>query len=97
MRVAAALCLALSLAMASAGVAAPRIVLPEKLQQSALLCLGEALKLCPDALAARDHGLSCILGKRRLLSQPCRSVYDQGIRLLKGQDIHIDLRHPAAK
>jgi hypothetical protein len=59
-----------------------------------MLCLGEALRLCPNALAAKDHGLSCIRGKRRLLSVPCRGVYDQGVRLLEGGDLHLVLRPP---
>ncbi len=90
------LSLVMVLAATSACLAAPMIVIPRKLQQSAVLCLGEALRLCPNALAAKDHGVSCILGKRRSLSRPCQTVYDQGVRLLRGQDIHIDLRRPAA-
>ncbi len=74
--------------------AAPRIAIPPQLQQSAVLCLGEALRLCPNALAAKDHGASCIIGKRRLLSAPCRTVYDQGLRFLAGQDVHLTLRPP---
>ena len=84
----------LSSAPASAG---PRIAVPPQLRQSALQCLGEALRLCPNALAAKDHGLSCILGKRRLLSASCRSVYDQGLRLLDGQDVHLTLRQPRSR
>ena len=72
--------------------AAPRIVLPPALQQAALLCLGEALRLCPDALKAKDHGISCIKTKRHLLSVPCRGVYDQGVSFLHGGDVHLDLR-----
>ena len=72
--------------------AAPRIALPPGLQQAALLCLGEALRLCPDALKAKDHGISCIKTKRHLLSVPCRSVYDQGVSFLRGGDVHLDLR-----
>ena len=84
------------LLFAPTAVAGPRIVIPEELQNSALLCLGEALRLCPNALAAKDHGVSCILGKRRLLSRPCRALGDQGVRLLNGQDVHLHLRQPAA-
>ena len=72
--------------------AAPRIALPPGLQQAALLCLGEALRLCPDALKAKDHGISCIKTKRHLLSVPCRGVYDQGVSFLRGGDVHLDLR-----
>ena len=72
--------------------AAPRIVLPPALQQAALLCLGEALRLCPDALKAKDHGISCIKTERHLLSVPCRGVYDQGVSFLHGGDVHLDLR-----
>ena len=72
--------------------AATRIVLPPGLQQAALLCLGEALRLCPDALKAKDHGISCIRDKRQLLSVPCRGVYDQGVSFLRGGDVHLDLR-----
>ena len=50
--------------------------------------------MCPNALAAKDHGVSCIVGKRRLLSAPCRTVYDQGIHLLNGGDLHLVLRPP---
>lgn len=88
------LCLTVALAASSPAIAAPSIAIPPELRQSAMLCLGEALRLCPDALAAKDHGVSCIRGKRRLLSTPCRSVYDQGVRLLKGGDVHIQLRAP---
>ncbi len=70
----------------------PRIALPPALQQAAFLCLGEALRLCPDALKAKDHGISCIKTKRHLLSVPCRGVYDQGVSFLKGGDVHLDLR-----
>ena len=90
------LCLTAALAMSSSALAAPPIAIPPALRQSAMLCLGEALRLCPDALAARDHGVSCILGKRRLLSAPCRGVYDQGVRLLAGGDLHLRLRPPKA-
>lgn len=82
------------LADASPGWAAPRIAVPPELRRSAMLCIGEALRLCPDALAAPDHGLSCIRGKRRLLSAPCRTVYDQGLRVLAGGDLHLQLRPP---
>ena len=75
-------------------VATPKIAIPEGLKQSAMTCFAEALRLCPGALAAKDHGVSCIVGKRRLLSRPCQSVYDQALRLLNGQDVHIDLRPP---
>jgi hypothetical protein len=87
-------CLTAVLAVSAPALGAPSIAVPPQLRQSAMLCLGEALRLCPDALAAKDHGVSCILGKRRLLSAPCRNVYDQGVRLLKGGDIHIQLRPP---
>ena len=72
--------------------AAQHFVLPPGLQQAAILCLGEALRLCPNALAAQDHGIACIRGKRRLLTKTCRTVYDQGLSLLKGGDVHLDLR-----
>ena len=72
--------------------APPHIALPPGLQQAALLCLGEALRLCPDALKAKDHGITCIKDKRHLLSVPCRTVYDQGVSFLKGGDVHLDLR-----
>ncbi len=91
------LCFVMASAMTSNCLAASSIVIPKALQQSAVLCLGEALRLCPNALAAKDHGVSCILGKRRALSRPCQTVYDQGLRLLGGQDIHIELRRPAAR
>jgi len=92
------LCFVMASAMTSTTcLAAPTIAVPKALQQSALLCLGEALRLCPNALAAKDHGVSCILGKRRALSRPCQTVYDQGLRLLGGQDVHIELRRPAAR
>ena len=87
-------CLTVALAAPAPALAAPPIAIPPALRQSAMTCLGEALRLCPNALAARDHGLSCILGKRRLLSAPCRSVYDQGLRLLGGGDVHLRLRPP---
>ena len=89
-----ALLILLSLACAAPALAAPRIAVPPQLRQSAMLCLGEALRLCPDALASKDHGLSCIVGKRRLLTAPCRSVYDQGLNFLQGRDVHLTLRPP---
>ena len=88
------LCLTLLLAAAPPAIAASRIAIPPQLQQSAMLCLGEALRLCPNALASKDHGVSCIVGKRRLLSAPCRTVYDQGVHLLEGGDLHLQLRPP---
>jgi hypothetical protein len=88
------LSIALVLATAAPAFAAPRIAIPPGLQQSAVLCLGEALRLCPNALSAKDHGLSCILGKRRMLTAPCRTVYDQGLKFLGGQDVHLTLRPP---
>lgn len=88
------LCFIAALAAASPACAAPSLAIPPELRQSAMLCLGEALRLCPDALAAKDHGVSCILGKRRLLSAPCRSVYNRGVRLLGGGDLHLRLRPP---
>ena len=90
------LCLIAALATPSLAFAAPRIAVPPELQRSAMLCLGEALRLCPSALAAKDHGISCILGKRRMLSAPCRAVYDQGLRLIGGGDVHLRLR-PSGK
>lgn len=84
-----ALCLSATSALAGSGIA-----IPLQLQQSAVLCLGEALRLCPNALAAKDHGLSCILGKRRLLSASCRVVYDQGMNVLGGRDVHLTLHPP---
>ncbi len=87
-------CLTAALVAPSLALAAPAIAIPPALRQSAMMCLGEALRLCPNALAAKDHGLSCILGKRRLLSAPCRGVYDQGLRLLGGGDVHLRLRPP---
>ena len=86
--------LILVFAAATPALAAPRIAIPPELRQSAMQCLGEALRLCPNALAAKDHGVSCILGKRRLLSAPCRTVYDQGVRLLGGGDLPLVLRPP---
>lgn len=91
------LTLSFVLVLATAGapaLAAPRIAIPPGLQQSAVLCLGEALRLCPNALSAKDHGLSCILGKRRMLTAPCRTVYDQGLNFLGGRDVHLTLRQP---
>ena len=88
------LCFLVALAASSPALAASPVAIPPELRQSAMLCLGEALRLCPDALATKDHGVSCILGKRRLLSTPCRTVYDQGVRLLAGGDVHLRLRPP---
>ena len=92
-----ALAASASLCIPATARAEPRMVVPPALQASAALCLGEALRLCPAALSSRDHGLSCILGKRRLLSAPCRVVYDQGLRLLRWQDLHLTLRRPGAR
>lgn len=86
------LCLIAALAASPPALAAPSLAIPPELRQSAMLCLGEALRLCPNALAAKDHGVACILGKRRLLSAPCRGVYDRGLRLLGGGDLHLRLR-----
>lgn len=91
MRYAAPLGCALTL-MATPSLAAPRIAIPPELQRAALLCVGEALRLCPDALASKDHGIACIRGKRRMLSRPCQGVYEQGLSLLNGGDVHLDLR-----
>ena len=77
--------------LASPSQATPRLALPPGLQQAALLCIGEALQLCPNALKAKDHGIACIREKRHLLSVPCRDVYDQGVSFLKG-DVHLNLR-----
>ena len=92
-----ALVAAAALALAAPASAAPRIAVPPALQGAAALCLGEALRLCPAALSSKDHGLSCILGKRRLLTAPCRLVYDQGLRLLQGRDLHLTLRRPRSR
>ena len=89
-----ALALGALLICVAPALAAPRIAIPEGLKASAMVCLAEALRLCPNALAAKDHGVSCIVGKRRMLSTPCQGIYDQALRLLDGQDIHIDLRPP---
>ena len=93
-----ALALALAIGALLAGgdpsAAAPRIAIPEGLRLSAMACLAEALRLCPNALAAKDHGLSCIVGKRHELSRPCQGLADQALRLLSGQDVHLDLRRP---
>lgn len=96
-RCARALVASAALALAVPASAEPRFVVPPALQGAAALCLGEALRLCPAALSSRDHGLSCILGKRRLLTAPCRLVYDQGLRLLQGRDLHLTLRQPRAR
>lgn len=89
-----AVLLFLSLVSAVPALAAPRIAVPPQLRRSAMLCLGEALRLCPNALAAKDRGLSCIVGQRRLLTAPCRAVYDQGLNFLQGRDVHLTLRPP---
>lgn len=72
--------------------AATRLALPPALQQTALLCLAEAQRLCPDMLTAKDHGVACLLAKRRQLSQTCRTVADQAVSFLHGGDVHLDLR-----
>ena len=78
--------LAFAALCASPAAAEGRGSIPPQLQRSAMVCLGKALRLCPNALTARDHGLSCILGQRRLLTAPCRAVDDQGLQLLDGRD-----------
>ena len=72
--------------------AAVKVPVPDSLKRSAMGCLAETLRLCPDALAAKDHGVSCILGKRRQLSRDCQGLAEQALRFLNGQDVHIDLR-----
>ena len=83
---------AAALPMAVRSHATPRIAVPPGLQQAAFVCLGEAVRLCPDALKAKDHGVSCIKTKRHMLSAPCRGVYDQGVNFLRGGDVHLDLQ-----
>lgn len=72
-RLAVPLGLALMLAVAPAS-AAPRTVLPEGLKLSAALCLGEALRLCPEMLTDAARGASCLMGRRRLLGRTCRGL-----------------------
>lgn len=71
---------------------AARLALPQGLQQTALLCLAEAQRLCPTMLGDKDHGVVCLVAKRRQLSQTCRTVADQAVSLLHGGDVHLDLR-----
>ncbi len=85
-------CGVLVLAVPAAAGATPRLAIPPQVQRQLSPCLAEALRLCPNALAAKDHGLSCILGQRRMLSASCRPIYDLGLRLLNGQDLHLTLR-----
>jgi hypothetical protein len=91
-----ALSLSLAVSLASVAQARLKIVVPQELRQSALACLGEALRLCPNALSAKDRGLSCVVAKRRLLSRRCQSVYDQGVQLLKGHDVRVTVGPPKA-
>ena len=73
-------------------VAATRFALPPGLQQTALICLAEGQRLCPDMLTAKDHGVACLIDKRRQLSRTCRTIADQAVSLLHGGDVHLDLR-----
>ncbi|WP_129217502.1 hypothetical protein [Lichenibacterium ramalinae] len=77
---------------ASPAAARPPIAIPPQLRLSAMQCLAEGVRLCPKALTAKDHDLACILSKRHLLSAPCRALSDQALGLLRGGDLHLDLR-----
>jgi len=74
---------ALFVAIASPCLADPQIVIPEPLQQAAMSCIDEAVRICPEVLTAEDHGISCMIGKRSQFSPRCRVVYDQVAHLLK--------------
>ncbi len=76
----------------TAAPAATRFTLPPGLQRTALVCLAEAQRLCPDMLGAKDHGVACLIDKRKQLSQTCRTIADQAVSLLHGGDVHLDLR-----
>ncbi len=67
---------------------APPFAIPPALQITASSRTGETLRLCPNALKVKDHGIACGKEKRLLLGVPCcRDVYDQGVSFLKGGDI----------
>ena len=84
--------LLLAMLGASPAAARPPIAIPPQLRLSAMQCLAEGLRLCPKALTAKDHDLACVLSKRHLLSAPCRALSDQALGLLRGGDLHLDLR-----
>ena len=69
-----ALCLGLILAAVPARSAAPRAAVPPALRSAAALCLGEALRLCPETLADPARGASCLMHRRRLLGRTCRTL-----------------------
>ncbi|WP_237478375.1 hypothetical protein [Lichenibacterium dinghuense] len=67
---------------AAARAAAPEPALPDRVQQDAMSCAGEAAQICPEVWTAPDHGLACMTGKRELFSPRCRAVYDEVARAL---------------
>lgn len=70
------LCLAVTLALASPCLGASQPI-PDALQQEAMTCVGEALRVCPDVWTAEDHGLACMTGKRQAFSPRCQIIYDK--------------------
>ena len=80
---AATLGLLLIVALTSAALAGVSDVSPELRQRAVDTCSGDALRLCPMAMADEASAVSCMAGKRQQLTPPCQAVYDQVARLLK--------------
>ena len=57
--------------------AASQPAIPEDVQQEAMTCVSEAMKICPDLWTAEDHGLACMTGQRASFSPRCRVIYDK--------------------
>ena len=48
--------------------------------QARLACLGDAMRLCPDAMLDADQARACMKDKKKLVSPACAEFYPRGKR-----------------
>lgn len=66
----------LSLAATSTSFAGAQDVSPALRQRAVETCGGDALRLCPEAMAGVSAAVPCLAGKRPQLTRACRAVDD---------------------
>ncbi len=72
------LCISAGLSVVLAGT-----VSPELRQRAESVCFNDASRLCSNAMADEGQIVSCMKGKRDLLTVPCRMAFDEVARALK--------------
>ena len=57
----------------------------DRYAQARLACLGDVMRLCPDALLDADQARACMKDKKKLVSPACAEFYPGGKR---ANDVH---------